>query len=119
MEQRTVTQAQYLEDDAAVQLLSDVERIIGERTGMTTTLAAPMARLLVDGLRDTYGGQRLYIPAPKRRSEQLAERAQRDAAMVAMFNGRNLAEVMREFGVSRRTVYNAVQRARQTVQAPA
>lgn len=112
-------QPQYLEDDAAVQLQADMELIIRERVGMNTTLAAPMAQLLVQGLRETYGGRRVYIPAVKRRDETHAERAARDAEIARMFNGRNMTEVCKRFDVSRRTVYNAVARARQSVQAAA
>lgn len=111
---------QHLEDDAAVQLQSDLEQIIADWTGMAPTLASPMAKLIIDGLRDRYGGSRVYVPAPRQRKDAQELRAQRDEAIVAMFNGRNVREVMRAFEVSRRTVYNAVARAKiKTVQATA
>jgi Mor family transcriptional regulator len=111
MECHPVSQ-QHLEDDAAVQLQSDLEQIISEWTGMAPPLAAPMAKLIVEGLRDRLGGKRVYVPAPRQRREVLEHRAKRDEAMVAMFNGRNVKDVMRAFDVSRRTVYNAVARAK-------
>ena len=40
------------------------------------------------------------------------ERAVRDAAVWARFNGRNHKEVMREFGISRRLMYNILSRRR-------
>lgn len=119
MELKPVSQ-QHLEDDAAVQLQSDLEQIISEWTGMAPPLAAPMAKLIVDGLRDRHGGRRLYVPAPRQRHDVLELRAQRDESIVAMFNGRNVKDVMRAFNVSRRTVYNAVARAKpKTVQVTA
>lgn len=128
MEQWTVS-SNYLDDDAAVQLQSEVERIIGEWTGMQAPLAAPLAKMIVEGLRDTYGGQRVYIPARRRRGDLQRERASRDATMASVFNARLLQsglkrdavvrEIMADFGVSRRTVYGAIKRARQVVQGTA
>lgn len=103
---------QYLEEDAAVQLQADFEQIIVESTGMKHTLAAPLATAIVEGMRKRLGGRRVYIPAPRLRREELEAAAERDRAIAAMYNGRNAPEVMKAFSVSRRTVFNAVQRAR-------
>lgn len=51
---------------------------------------------LAQQLAPRIGGR--YIP-------KSGQRALRDAAVRAMFNGRNLADVMRHFGLSKRHVY--------------
>lgn len=60
-------------------------------------MADTMARRLAPRL----GGR--YIP--KAAYPSRADRAARDAAICAAFNGRNHAQLMREFDVSRRLVY--------------
>ena len=120
---------EHLDDDAAVQLQANLERIICEWTGMQAALAAPMAKLISEGMQETYGGQRLYIPARRRRLEVLQQRAARDVLIVASFNARLagskltrsqvIDQVMKEYRVSRRTVYAAIKRAREVVQASA
>lgn len=118
-----------LDDDAAVQLEADLERIICDWTGMQAALAAPMAKLIAVGMQEAYGGKRLYIPARRRRREVQQERTDRDVRIAASFNARLIGsrltrseiidQVMKEFEVSRRTVYAAIKRARDVVQAPA
>lgn len=119
----------HLDDDAAVQLQADLERIICDWTGMQAALAAPMAKLIAEGMQDAYGGQRLYIPARRRRREVQQQRTTRDVRIAASFNARLagsrltrseiIEQVMKEFEVSRRTVYAAIKRAREVVQEPA
>ena len=106
------------------------ERIICDWTGMQAALAAPMAKLIAEGMQDAYGGQRLYIPARRRRREVQQQRTTRDVRIAASFNARLagsrltrsseiIEQVMKEFEVSRRTVYAAIKRAREVVQATA
>lgn len=119
----------HRDDDVAVQLEVDLERIICDWTGMQPGIAAPMARLIAEGMQETYGGQRLYIPARRRRREVQRERSDRDSRIAASFNaklpGSRLTRsqiidlVMKEFDVSRRTVYAAIKRSREVVQPPA
>lgn len=119
----------YRDDDAAVQLQADLERIICDWTGMQAAVAAPMAKLIAEGMQETYGGQRLYIPARRRRQEVLQQRTARDVLIVSSFNARLVGskltrseiidQVTKEFRVSRRTVYAAIKRAREVVQATA
>lgn len=112
---------EYIDEDRAVELQAEIEQILGEWMGMPQPVAAPMAQLIIKGMRERMGGRRVYIPAPRRLKEQRNQSAERDAEIAAMYNGRNLLEVMRAYGVSRRTVFNAVKRARarKTVQASA
>lgn len=118
-----------LDADAVVQLEADLERIICEWTGMQPGIAAPLAKLIAQGMQEAYGGQRLYIPARRRRWEVQQLRCDRDVRIAAAFNARLagsklsrseiIEQVRREFEVSRRTVYTAIKRAREVVQVPA
>lgn len=111
------------DEDQAAQLRQELEQIVMDWTGLRPDLAAPMANAILQGMRERLGGRRLYVPAPRTREAERAMREERDQQMLAMFTGANLAEVMRHFGVSRRTVYNALARAkeakRKTVQPTA
>ena len=74
-----------------------------ERTADTyaAALAKQMgfAQAIVRGMRERMGGGETYIPAP--------DRSARRAAIRSEFNGTNLEEVCRKYGVSARTVYRA------------
>jgi Mor family transcriptional regulator len=112
MEPTVSDRPEYLEDDAAVQLEVDIEEIIVEWIGMKPQLAGLHAKLIVQGMRDRLGGKRVYIPAPRLRRHMQEAQQSRDQQIAAMFNGRNIKDVMRVFSVSRRTVYNALARTR-------
>jgi len=101
---------EFLEEDQAVQLTSDLEAVIMDFLGLTQPLAAPFAQALVDGMRSRMGGKRIYVPAPRLRKQRLADAAQRDRDIAAMFNGRNVKDVMKHFACGRATVYRAVKR---------
>lgn len=77
------------------------ELIIGIQlaTGMNGEFAERFADSLLGIMRKRNGGREIYIPAP--------DNSERDAAIKREFNGRNLEEVMRRYGVSRSTVYRA------------
>lgn len=102
----------YLDDDAAVDLHAKMERVVIEWLGLQPPLSGPFAQKLLDGMRSEMGGQRVYIPATRRKQEQQEAISNRDSQIAKMFNGRNVRDVMRAFGVSRRTVYNALKRTR-------
>lgn len=106
------------DEDAAVQLQLQMERIVMDFLGLNASLAAPFAATLVDGMRKRMGGNRVYIPAAKTKLSIEQERAKRDREIADMFNGRNLTEVMRRFDVSRRSVYRAIERTRNTQSVP-
>lgn len=92
-----VPQSPTLAEDAAIQLERDFVDIVREEIGMSEGFANLFAQALVRGLRRRLGGQDIYIPAP--------DRSARDAAIRREFNGRNLDELMRRYGVSRRRIY--------------
>lgn len=71
-----------------------------EEVGLVGVFAEPFAEALLVGIRRRMGGREVYIPAP--------DKAGRDEQIRAMFNGRNLPEVMRHFGVCKATVYKAI-----------
>lgn len=52
------------------------------------------------------GGERVYLP----RRSPWANRAMRDRAIAAAYNGRNIDQVCDRFGVSRATVYRAMRK---------
>lgn len=87
------------EEDSVSWLRRELVGIVREKIGFHENFAEPMADALLAGLCERIGGREVYIPSPSK--------PDRDAQIRAKFNGRNLPEVMREFGVSRRTVYRA------------
>ncbi|MBB1601267.1 hypothetical protein A9977_14590 [Variovorax sp. UMC13] len=89
-------------EDAAVQLENEFTSIVREEIGMHEGMAAMFAQALVRGLRRKLGGQDIYVPAP--------DRSERDAAIRRLFDGSNLADVMRTHNVSRSTVYRVTGR---------
>lgn len=89
-------------EDAAVQLEREMAEILRERIGYREPFASSIAAEIVAGLRERRGGDDMYVPAPDKRA--------RDAEIRRIFNGSNLEEVMRLFGVSQATVYRATGR---------
>jgi Mor family transcriptional regulator len=106
-------QSQHIEDDAAVALQTELEQVITQWTGMPLALAAPLAQLLTEGLRERMGGTRVYVPRPRCRPETVLQRVDRDFEIAAMYNGTNVADVMRKHRCSRATVYRAVNKFKQ------
>lgn len=89
-------------EDAAVQLEQDFVGIVREEIGMHEQMATAFAQALVRGLRRKLGGRELYIPSPNR--------AERDATIRREFNGANLDQLMRRYGLSRTRIYEIVSR---------
>lgn len=85
--------------DTAEWWRNELTVIVRERIGMHEEFAVRVADALFCGFQDRNGGREIYVPAP--------EKSSRDAQIRGMFNGRNLVEVMRHFGVSKATVYRA------------
>ncbi len=89
-------------DDAVVQLEYDIVEIARQELGMHEREAYEIARVLVQGLRQRYGGVRLghrglYIPAPSKleRNEQIRRE----------FNGTNHNAVMKKHSIKRTQLY--------------
>jgi Mor family transcriptional regulator len=97
VEQAPVSDGQ--DEDSASWLRRELIAIVREDVGMIEGLAVQVADVLLVGIRKRLGGREVYIPAP--------DKASRDEQIRAAFNGRNLPEVMRQFGVCKATVYRA------------
>jgi Mor family transcriptional regulator len=90
-----------LANDAAVNLINELVRVIRDSLGLPEKVAVPMAEELAKGLHRRMGG--LYIPAREIREA-------RDDAVLRDFNGKNHAEVMRLHNISQRTLYRIIGR---------
>ncbi len=113
-----MTESNTLDEDAAVQLKVTMETIVMEYLGLNAALAGPFAATIVDGMRKKMGGNRVYIPASKTKKATVNDCEARDREILRMYNGRNMEDVMKLFGVSRRSVFRAVQRARRNLVPP-
>ncbi|ROR25151.1 Mor transcription activator family protein [Comamonas sp. BIGb0124] len=92
-------------DDMAVQLEQEIVEILLQEGGMHERDAALQATVLVKGLRERLGGQRLgtrglYIPAP--------DKSSRDEAIRQEWNGKNRRELMRKYNVRRSRFYEII-----------
>lgn len=76
-------------------------------SGMPDGIAIPLADLIASQLQLRHGKNYVYIPETTRN-----QTAARDAAIHAMFNGRNIRDVMGSFYISKPTVYQACARHR-------
>ena len=92
--------------DASIQLQREILDIVREETGMHEPLAIVLAASIERGLRKRFGGQTMgtrgdiYIPAP--------DRAERNAAVLADFNGTNHAQVCAKHSISPATFYRII-----------
>ncbi|MCK5769484.1 Mor transcription activator family protein [Algiphilus sp.] len=85
-----------IDQDTEVNVKSRMTRVIREHTGLAERIAVEMAGEAWNALVTQLGGERVYFCPSK---------AERDAAVIRDFNGRNHAEVCREHDISRRTLY--------------
>lgn len=92
------------DDDVLLSLRSKLARISGEQAGLQEAQAEALAEQVVGWMRNRFGGHKVYIS--KRTTET------RDRQVLALFNGRNRDEVCRTLGISTRTFYRAIKRAR-------
>ena len=81
------------------------------QAGLDVTSANDIAWRTVERVRDSWGGQVIYIPSGNR-----FDSVKRYEAMWQAFDGRNHAELARKFGVSEQTVYNAISLMRKRAQ---
>jgi Mor family transcriptional regulator len=96
----TPTPRQTHDTDSAVALHYDLTAILCEEFSLDELPASALAGRILHGLRARLGSREVYIPCP--------DRADRDAGIRRDFNGNNLSEVCRRYGVSASTVYRAV-----------
>lgn len=85
--------------DPAAWWLSELKTIVREELQMSDVFAEKVSEVILCGLRRRIGGQEVYLPAE--------DKAKRNAQIRAFFNGRNMDEVCRLYGVSPDTVYRA------------
>lgn len=85
------------DDDKAAAVRTDITRAIREATGLHERFAVEISDGILHRLQQRWGGDRIYIPSK--------DRAARDAAIRAAFDGRNHDEVCRRHGISRATLY--------------
>lgn len=84
-----------------------IMRGLEQAAGMATDEArAATAAIIAWGAKNGHAGDRHYWPSRFREMTQ----AERDAAIRKHFNGRNLGDVRRRFGVSNATIYRALRR---------
>ena len=99
--QEQATQAQI--ESQAIQLHREFVEIVREEIGMNEQFANDIAAAVVRGMRKRYGGQTLgrrgsiYIPTP--------DKAARNAAIRAEFNGTNADAVCKKYEISRTSLY--------------
>ena len=77
-----------------------IEAVIRQSGYVQPEYAADLMHLVVDGLREDFGGSKLWIPVLDK-----SDRDRRNEAIRKEFNGRNHYEVCRKHGISRRTLY--------------
>jgi len=87
-------------DDEAMLLVAEMTEIVRKKIGMHEAFAAQVATAVVEGLREVHGAKRIYIPG--------IDKAKRNAAIRAEFNGRNHAHVMSKFTISRSRLYEII-----------
>jgi len=81
--------------------LEEEARAVALAFGVPTANA--LAAALIDRVRGSVGGARVYLPKRDAR-----RRVERDAAIRAQFNGRNTDELARQHGIHVRTVRRIV-----------
>lgn len=89
--------AQAHPDDARAELQRTITEILRAKIGLNETYASQMAADVIEGLQEWYPADTVYIPARSKR--------ERNQAIRAAFNGRNHDAVMRQFHISRTTLY--------------
>lgn len=92
-------------EDAVLQLQMDMAEILRKERGLHERDAFELARCLVQGMRQRYGGVQLgrrglYIPAPSK--------AERNAQIRREFDGTNGVEVCKKHGIKRSRLYQIV-----------
>ncbi len=86
------------ESDLTERLRREITRAIVDGTGMREQVALPMADAVLAWLQAEHPGQRVYIPAPKRRYPILEIEG-------ALRKGVSIKTVMAEYNLSRTTMY--------------
>lgn len=78
---------------------AELKAIVRDELKLSNVLAEKVSEVILCGMRKRIGGQEVYVPAQ--------DKGKRNEAIKAFFNGRNMDEVCRMYGVSPDTVYRA------------
>lgn len=95
------------------ELLVDLEHQAScflQKYGVKTDIAEHLAISLANHIADHWGGQLINLP-----KDHVYKIASRDYDIYKAFNGRNHAELAREFGLSVRAIYDIVKRTEKLV----
>ena len=95
-----MTDKRFHDDDSTVLLQYEMTSIVREEIGFTEHFASQIAEAIVRGMRRRLGPGEIYIAAPSK--------LERDAAIKAEYNGRNLDEVCRKYGLRASRIYEIV-----------
>ncbi|QRM19553.1 hypothetical protein GBK02_09135 [Dechloromonas sp. TW-R-39-2] len=100
------TTSSVIDTDNAVALHAELTGILIEEATIPEIEASQLADALMRGLRRRFPGESIYIA----KTLSVRERHERDNAIRRDFNGRNMAEICRRWGIGRLTVYRALGR---------
>jgi Mor family transcriptional regulator len=95
--------ARLTRGDALLRELKAEIALGGARFGIGPRAARELAEGIEEWLRLNAGGELLYIP--------VRDRARRNLALLAEFNGRNHAALCRRYRISRATLYRIVKKS--------
>lgn len=84
-------------EDSAVELRHLITQALSQEFSLLESAAFPMADRITERLFQLAGGTQVYIP--KNNTEK------RNAAIRAEFNGRNVDDICRRYGLSRSQLY--------------
>lgn len=87
-------------DDKAAAMRNEITSAIREATGLHERFASELSDEILSRLMTRWGGDRLHVPA--------CDRAARDEAIRADFDGRNHDAVCRRYGISQATLYRVI-----------
>lgn len=88
--------------DAAIQLERDIAEVLRRELSRNEQMLGLMARSIVQGMRESLGGQDLRIPAP--------DKSARNAEIRAKYTGANVQELAKEYDLTGRMIYYIVQK---------
>lgn len=88
--------------DAAIQLERDIIEVLRRELSRNEQMLGLMARSIVQGMRESLGGQELRIPAP--------DKSARNAEIRAKYTGANVRALAKEYDLAERTIYRIVEK---------
>lgn len=89
--------------NSALSLLDVLSDVLTRKHDLDPLVAKLLAKSIISGAQALgYGGKEYYLPV-----RMPEDRDERNAMIRADFNGRNLRDVCRRYGVSKTTVYKA------------